>query len=243
MEALLPSGGSPPGSRGLTRYELTYQPRRRRKRAITGSRDSDWWRACGCVDSWSPSPRLGALHAPHRRPPPRARFRAPVVRRRAEGQPARQRPADPAEGRRRTGRGPEGTASRARRTREGTRRTTRGARGEADTVGVGPGRGGVSQGGAVRGRVRRVLQPEGSARREEVARPGPPAGEGVARRQAVVDDRDRAGRPRLPVEDRRLSAAVRAVGAGVVYAELATQVPARLLVARPRRDAQRSELH
>ena len=54
---------------------------------------------------------------------------------------------------------------------------------------------------------------------------------------------DRVGGARLCLEDRRLGPAVRPGRAGVVSAEHAASVPARRLVPRPRRDAERGELH
>ena len=79
--------------------------------------------------------------------------------------------------------------------------------------------------------------------REETARAGPGAGRAVARGQGAVEHGDRPGRARLRLEDRRLGAAVRPGRAGVVPAGHAASVPARRLVPRPRREAERAELH
>ena len=79
--------------------------------------------------------------------------------------------------------------------------------------------------------------------REEGARGRPGTGEGDEGRQDAVDDADRPGAPRLPLEDRRQRAAVLAHRPEGLRLRREGQAPARFLVARPRRDAERGELH
>ena len=63
-------------------------------------------------------------------------------------------------------------------------------------------------------------------------------------RQGALDDRDRPGRARLRLEDRRLGAALRPGRARRSYRpDTADAAPARHLVPRPRRDPERGELH
>ena len=65
----------------------------------------------------------------------------------------------------------------------------------------------------------------------------------TSRRQALLDDCDGFGRSRLPFQDRRLGATVWPRSSGYVPGGIAFQAPARSLVSRPGRKADRAEFH
>ena len=101
----------------------------------------------------------------------------------------------------------------------------------------------LSQGGPRCARLSGVLRRQGDSRRLHAAGGRERAGRRARRGQRPVDHRPRPRRARLRLEDRRQRAAVRAGRARVVHAPDGGPLPARHLVARPGRNAQRAELH
>ena len=79
--------------------------------------------------------------------------------------------------------------------------------------------------------------------RRQGARHRPSSGPINSPRASPVDDRHRPRRSRLRLEDRRLGAAVRPRRARELHQQRAGPLSLRPLVPRPRRDAERAELH
>ena len=208
-----------------------------------GGRESGWWpgrprwrkvaaaaRTPPGSDSHAPTLAVSRLLLVTRRP-------APVVRRRAEGQPPRQGPADPADGGRGAGRGPEGAAGRARRAGEGDRRAGR-AEGQARAAGTAAR---TWRSTTRRSATRSSTTSSSTRRKSPVAKKLLEAG--LQRATELKDGKPR-GRPRPAWSSAATARRSTARCSPTAWScrrrttpTGAAQAPARRLVARPRRDA------